>query len=225
VLEELGRDIWGAVADYHLGLLSIPHRTTVMRSDSGGLLVHSPAKPDDAVRAQLQTLGSVEAIVWPSWWHDLYIRDWASAYPNATIFVAPGLGQGVRSIPHAQVVRQNTLVWPDVEQIHIDRLGVNFDEFVFFHRPSRSLIVADLVVNAGDDVPFTSKILFRLMGAYPGPRIPWCYQLVVRDRKYVRAKLDNVLAWDFDRLIMGHGDVVTTGAKAAFESTCRKLLG
>jgi len=225
VLEELGRDIWGAVSDYHLGALSIPHRMTVMRSPSGGLLVHSPAKPDDAVQTQLQTLGTVKAIVWPSWWHDLYIHQWASAYPEATIFVAPGLRHGTRSIPHVEVVRQSSHVWPDVEQIHVDRLGVNFDEFVFFHRPSQSLIVADLVVNAGDDVPFTAKILFRLMGAYPGPRIPWCYRLVVRDRKYVRAKLDQVLACDFDRLIMGHGDVVASNAKPAFEASCRALLG
>jgi len=224
VLEQLGQDIWGSVADYHLGLLAIPHRMTVMRAAGGGLLLHSPGKPDAQTRKDLESLGAIEAIVWPSWWHDLYLHEWAAAYPNARICVAPGLRSASRSIPNLEVVRQSSSVWPDVEQIHVDRLAMNFDELVFFHRPSGSMIVADLVTNVHQDVNAFTNIFLHVIGAYPGPRIPGSYLLVVRERKYVRAKLDQMLAWDFDRLIVGHGDVVAPGGKAAFEKACAAFI-
>ena len=224
VLEPIGPEIWGWVTDYRLGALTVPHRMTVMRGAHGGLLVHSPAKPDAATRASLDALGPVEAIVWPSWWHDLYLRAWAAAYRSATLYVAPGLRGAARSLPNAVILAESTHVSADVDQIFVDPLGVNFDEFVFFHRPSGALVVADLVVNVHGGLGFSAKILFRLMGAYPAPRIPWCYRLVIRDRRELRAKLDRVLAWDFDRLVVGHGDVILSGAKTAFAKTCDDLL-
>lgn len=224
MLEELGQNIWGSVADYHLGLLAIPHRMTVVRTASGGLVLHSPVEPDDAIRASLESLGPIEAIVWPSWWHDLYLREWAAACPAAKLYVSPSLQRATQSMSIAGILDETKPLWPEVEQLHIDRLAVNFNEFVFFHRPGRCLIVADLVVNVHDDLHMATKIFFHVIGAYPGPRIPSSYRLAVRDRSYLRAKFDRVLAWDFDCVIMGHGDVLASGGKAAFEKACAEFL-
>ena len=35
-----------------------------------------------------------------------------------------------------------------------------------------------------------------------------------RDRAAARAGAEAILAWDFDRLVLCHGDIVETGAKA-----------
>ena len=34
-----------------------------------------------------------------------------------------------------------------------------------------------------------------------------------RDKAAVRASVDRILAWDFDRAVVTHGDVVESGAK------------
>jgi glyoxylase-like metal-dependent hydrolase (beta-lactamase superfamily II) len=35
--------------------------------------------------------------------------------------------------------------------------------------------------------------------------------LLIRDRAAARASLERILAWDFDRVIVSHGDVQETG--------------
>jgi uncharacterized protein DUF4336 len=174
---------------------------------------------------ELAQLGSVESIVWPSWWHDLYMRAWASAYPAAKLYVAPALNGARRSLTIAGILSEDEHPWPGVELVNVDQLSTFFDEFVFYHRPSRSLIVADLIVNVGYDVPLSSKMLFRLIGAYPGPRIPWSYRIAIRNKKRLREKLDRVFAWDFDAIVVGHGGVVRTGGKPAFQRAVREFLG
>src|SRR5437588_11447142 len=59
MLEVLGRDIWGYQSTFCYGLLRFPHRMTGMRAAGGGLLVHSPRKPDAPTRVVLRSFGRV----------------------------------------------------------------------------------------------------------------------------------------------------------------------
>jgi uncharacterized protein DUF4336 len=221
VLEPLADNIWTYQADYRVGLLHIPHRVTVMRTPDGGAIVHSPARPDEALCAEIDALGPIEAVIWPSWWHDIYLKDWCahldaalgSSRPWAKICVAPELAGAARSSSNVHVLGDVPLA-PELDQLYVDGLGVHLNEFVFFHRPSKALVVADLIVNVPPGLGLLERTFFGLMGAYPGPKVPWFYRAVARDRDRLRAKFDAMLAWDFDRLIMGHGDVITTDARA-----------
>ena len=215
-MQAIGNNIWSHDATYHFGALAIPHRMSVTRG-TRGIIVHSPCKPDGATRAALDALGAVESVVWPSWWHDLYLRSWADAYPRATLFVAPTLRRVSLGLEHVKILDASTTL-ADLDCVSIDKLGVWFDEFVFFHRPSRSLIVADLVVNVPQSIRQPMRTFFALMGAFPGPKIPWYYRWIARDRGRLAAQLRRILEWDFDALVMGHGDLIRTGAHSAFGS-------
>src|SRR5690242_19946488 len=208
--------IWCHRAQYRFGALEFPHAVTVMRKRDGGLIVHSPAKLDDATRAALTSLGDVASIVWPSWWHDLYLPQWAAAYPDALLYVAPDLRRAVFGKSNARVLAEAVEVDPDVRVAAVDRLGVWFDESVFLHRPSKTLVVADLVVNVRPGLPFSTNAFFALMGTQPGPKIPWFYRTVARDKRRLRAQLDHIASLDFERLIVGHGDNVLSDARAVF---------
>jgi len=221
-VQSIGDDIWCHDATYTLGALAIPHRMTVTRGASGGVIVHSPCRPDEATRGALDALGPVESIVWPSWWHDLYFRAWAQAYPRATCYVAPALQRLAAGDAHVHVLDSST-VPAGLDMVFVDRLRVWMDECVFLHRPSRSLIVADLVVNVPHSIPQPARTFFALMGAFPGPRIPWFYRWVARDRRRLAERLRRILDWDFDALVMGHGDLVRSGAHAAFVSCVEQL--
>jgi hypothetical protein len=47
----------------------------------------------------------------------------------------------------------------------------------------------------------------------------------VRDRAAARRSLERILAWDFDRVIVSHGDVLETGGRAALERGFAWLRG
>lgn len=222
--DRIADGIWCHRAQYRFGALELPHAVTVIRKRDGGLIVHSPARLDDATRNALKALGDVAAIVWPSWWHDLYLRQWADAYPDALLYVAPDLRRAVDGRSTARILAEPSDIDADVDVIAVDDLRVWLDEYVFLHKPSKTLIVADLVVNVGPDLPFPTNAFFALMGARSGPFVPWFYRTVARDKRRLRAQLDRTASLDFDRLIVGHGDNVLSNARSVFTAAVNRLL-
>jgi hypothetical protein len=64
---------------------------TVIRLGNGGLFLHSPVPLDGALRAALDQLGQVRAILAPSKAHHLFVDDYVKEYPEAKLHGAPGL--------------------------------------------------------------------------------------------------------------------------------------
>jgi hypothetical protein len=108
--------------------------------------------------------------------------------------------------------------WAGTLQQHLVRGMPRMNEVVFFHAASRSLIIADLAFNFGPDGPWWFAAFMRAYGAWnrfgPTPLEKW----LMRDKAAVRASLDRVLGWDFDRVIVGHGRNVETGGKQVFRA-------
>jgi hypothetical protein len=135
------------------GGIPLWHRMTVIRLTNGGLVVHSPTRLDLASEEEFQKLGPIVALLAPSWWHDLYLRDYLSAYPDARLNGAPTLVRWNQSLSFAEVLDDSAPpLWTDeIDQIHVLGIGLFLDEIVFYHRHSRSLIVADLLFNLSVD--------------------------------------------------------------------------
>ena len=224
MFDRIADGIWCHRALYRFGALDLPHAVTAMRKSDGRLIIHSPAKLDSATSGALKALGDVGAIVWPSWWHDLYLQQWAAAYPDALLYVAPDLRRAVGARPNARILSEPSDIDPVVDVIAVDALNVWFDEYVFLHTPSKTLIVADLVINVGRDLPFPTNAFFALMGARGEPTIPWFYRMVARDRRRLRAQLDRLASLDFEQLVVGHGDNVLSNARPAFADAVNRLL-
>src|SRR5512142_989296 len=71
--------------------VEIGTRATVVTLESGELLVHSPVRFGEDVRAALAPLGPVRHLVAPNRMHHLALADWTRAYPQAALHGAPGL--------------------------------------------------------------------------------------------------------------------------------------
>lgn len=89
------------------------------------------------------------------------------------------------------------------------------NEVVFFHRASRSAIFTDLVMNVSADFK-GGRPYYGLVGArgHFGPHR--LLRMMIRDRKAARASVAKILEWEFDRVIVTHGDVVESGGHAKF---------
>ena len=188
---------------------------TVMRLADGRVLLHSPVELDPELRRQLDTLGPVSFVVAPNRVHHLYAGDVVQHYPGARLWVAPGLERKRPDLVFEAVLTDEAPAeWRgQVDQVFF-RGRPYENEVVFFHRPSRTLILCDLAFNFGPRAAWPTRLLMKLMRSYgrlgPSTLDPW----LIRDRHAARASLERILAWDFDRIIVAHGDVLESGGHA-----------
>ena len=197
--------------------LDARRQMVVARLRGGGLWVHSPAIVTPELRAALAELGPVRHVVGPNRWHDECLKEFQAAYPEAAFHAAPGLA-GVRRDVRFAFTLSDT---PDADcadefEQHLVRGMPKMNEVVFWHRRTRSLILADVALNVGPPGTWRDRVFFGLAGAW-GRFTPtrFCRSLM-HDRTAVRASLTRISHWDFDRIIVGHGRNIESGGRAAF---------
>jgi len=108
-------------------------------------------------------------------------------------------------------------------------------ELVFHHRPTRSLIMADLMFNLPATEQFSksgvdpnSGILTKIFVALQSTkgdakwqqRTIW-YGTSASDRKGFSASMERINKWGFNRIIPCHGDVMEGDGKGIFEKVMR----
>jgi len=200
---------------------------TVIRLPDGGLFLHSPTKLDYETKAALDSLGPVRAIVAPSRAHHLFAGDYKKEWPDAKMHAAPGIGGEINDF-RARLGARRDLKFDSIlgDQAHPDwagAIGQHFfkgasflNEIVFFHRASRTLIFTDLVFNLPAD--YDGKNWFLKLRGTCGHFGPDRFiRLLIRDRAAARESIAKILSWDFDRVIVTHGDILESGGHAKIE--------
>jgi hypothetical protein len=224
-LRQLGDDIWVAERRQRFYGLEVGTRMTVMRLADRSLLLHSPIALDAGVRSALDAIGRVRFAVAPNRLHHLYAGRVAEAYPEARLWIGPGLERKRPDLVFVAVLRDEA---PPEWRGQVDQAffrGRPYEnEVVFFHRASRTLVMCDLAFNLGPNAAAPTRFLMRLIRSYghfgPSKLDPW----LIRDRGAARQSLERILAWDFDRVIVAHGDVLDRGGRDALRRGYSWLL-
>jgi hypothetical protein len=196
-----------------------------MRLTDGNLLLHSPVALDAPLRRELDAIGRVRYVVAPNRVHHLYAGAVAAAYPDARLWVAPGLARKRPDLVFVDVLGDDAPAeWAgQVDQVFF-RGRPYENEVVFLHRASRTLIICDLAFNFGPRAAAPTRFLMKLIRSYgrfgPSTLDPW----LIRDRAAARQSLERILAWDFDRVVVAHGDVLETGGRDALRTGYAWLL-
>ncbi|MCC7537113.1 MAG: hypothetical protein IT379_12905 [Deltaproteobacteria bacterium] len=125
--------------------LLITSTATLVRTDGGDLLLVNPVALDGPTRDAIAALGPVRWIVTQGRAHSAHIDDARRAFPEATVLGTPG---HLRHPPAAHVELDDVLgtyrgLPAELELLPID--GHVFREWLLVHRPTRTLIVQDLV--------------------------------------------------------------------------------
>lgn len=206
--------------------MPLGRQIVVVRLPGGGLWVHSPVPVTPELRAELTALGEVRHVVGPNLWHDECLREFQAEHPAALFHAAPGLAAQKRDVRFgAELSDTPHPDWAGVLEQHLVRGMPKMNEVVFFHPASRSLIIADLAFNLGPDGPWWFALMMRAYGAWnrfgPTP----LEKMLMKDKAAVRASIDRILEWDFDRVIVGHGRNVETGGKRVFREAYAFLKG
>lgn len=233
------------------GRVNIGGRGTVVTLADSSLAVFSPVALTDIVKARIQEeLGStnVKYITALDQEHHIFLESWHKQWPNATI-IAPETLPAYRD-------KQNYFKLPDANMklmraadkaagLTVDpAFDKEFDieyvdahpnkELVFNHKPSRTLIEADLMFNLpaseqhsrtpGGAASASSGFFTRSMiavsntqGAAMGQKRLLWYGVSSGDRQGFAQSVSRIAKWDFDRIIPCHGDVIESGGRGIFE--------
>ena len=201
-------------------------RMTVLRLPDGTLWLHSPIPIDDALAAELAALGEVAHIVAPNRLHHLHLPAAIARYPSARVYAAPGLERKRKDIRFDEVLGERPPAsWGGaIEQVWI--AGNRWiSEVVFLHARSRTLIVTDLVFNIHEAKTWITPWVLRSTGAWQRLAQSRLWWFTTTDRAAAAESMGRVLAWDFDRLLMAHGEPVESGARDALPPTLGRMLG
>jgi len=192
---------------------------TVIRLADGGLFLHSPVRLDAEMRAALDAIGPVRAVVAPSKVHHFFAGDYGTAYPAARIFAPPGLAAKRRDLViHEELGDEAPPLWRGQIEQHLFGGAPYINEVVFFHAATRTLVLTDLAFNVPVERTAGARLYYWLMGAAGrfGPHR--LVRLLIRDRAAARASVERILRWDFERVTVTHGDVLETGGRERFRS-------
>lgn len=221
---ELERDLlW---TDYQpMTVMGIPlgRRVALVRGDAGQLVVFSPLEATPAAMENLTRWGEVVAFVVPSRYHDRYYEGYFERFPRAKFFSSRAVMADHPTWPLTEITPDAT----ELAGIAVEMLeGMpKVQEQVFVHRASRTLIIADAFFN----VPLPDATMTRMLmsaadiGGAP-PRPSRLFRSGIRDRTALARSLQRVLAYDFARIVPGHGEVVPADGKRVLQEAFRDVL-
>ena len=130
--------------------------------------------------------------------------NWMKTFPKAEAWVTPGIPEKLPDLDNYNVLKEN--IWIDDFDATSMKKVPKFDETVFYHFKSKSLIVTDLVQNHVKS------------GVYLAP--PLLREGIIQDRKAFSDFIKHIKTWDFDRIVVTHGDIVEVQAKQKFSRIC-----
>ena len=146
----------------------VPIRMTVIKLEEGGLLVYAPVAPTleclKLVNELVAEHGEVKYIILPTisgLEHKVFVAPFARKFPQAQVFVAPNQWSFPINLPlkwlglptkRTQILPEDSSQTPFAQEFDYAILGpidLNwgwFEEVVFYHKRSRTLLVTDSIV-------------------------------------------------------------------------------
>lgn len=191
--------------------MPFPTRMTVVRLDGERLFIHSPTHLTPELKIEVEKIGRPCWIIGPNRLHYWWISEWRTAFPDAFVYLAPGTkehaGNHIRfhGLPLSGA---SGYLW-DTDLATLPVSCAYMTEVEFFHHPSRTLILTDLIQNFEPWRlnSFAMQTLTRLGGVQdPDGQMPRDMRLTfVKQRADLKAAVEKMLRWNPERIILAHG--------------------
>lgn len=229
MLEEFGPDLWiadgpvvTAAAGFHY-----PTRMAVIRLSGNELVVWSPVRLTDALRAAVAALGEVRYLVAPNTLHHTFLGDWQRAYPTADVLAPPGLREKRQDIRFDRDLGGAPIAgWADNIELVVMPGNRITTEVVCFHRPSRTAIFTDLLQQfpPGWFKGWRGLVARLDLMVADEASVPRKFRVAFSDKRAARAALERILAWHPEKVLMAHGRPVSADGEAVLRRAFGWLL-
>ncbi|WP_318173649.1 DUF4336 domain-containing protein [Pseudosulfitobacter pseudonitzschiae] len=229
-MEQFGAELWlsdGPIVTGAAGF-RFPTRMAVIRlPNEGGLWVWSPVALTQDQRHAVDALGPVRHIIAPNSLHHTYLADWATGYPDAVVHAAPGLEEQIAGTSiHSTLGDPPDPAWANtIEQVIVPGNRIT-TEVVFFHRPSATVLVTDLVqqIPQGWYRGWRAVVARLDLMTAPVPSVPRKFRMATTDKTASRDAVRRILEWPAERLVMAHGAPLGSGGQQALRHAFRWLM-
>ena len=103
------------------------------------------------------------------------------------------------------------------------------NEVAFLHKPTKTLILVDSIELIGDETPGTNWVLCfwwkYLVRMWNVPKPAPEYQMGWKDKLQAKQCMERILQWDFESVIISHGDNFTEDAKSVVHGAWKGIIG
>ena len=186
---------------------------TLLRLESGKVVIHSTAEFTQEQVEEIRELGEPGWLVEATCFHDTCAKEGRKAFPDIPYLVPPGFKGAGRLVGMA--LSPAPREWG--EELQVIELGgmPKVREHAFFHRPSKTLIVADLMFNLPPDVGRWTQMFLRATGGisdYPG--MSRLFRFLIKDRTDFVSSIGRIAKLDFDKVVVAHGEPILENAKS-----------
>ena len=222
--------IWLCTYPVRLAGTGFEARMTTIRLASGQILLHSPCHITASVVEEISALGPVAHIVVPGNFHHLHATSAQAAFPDAKTWICPGIESKRPDLKYDDILGDLAPAdWMgEIDQVLMQGTRI-MREVAMYHRASRTLILVDLIENFTDATPnvggalkFYFKYMLHMWGnPKPAPE----YRIGRNDRTSAAESLRRILAWDFQRIILSHGDLIDHDAHEVASEAWSGVLG
>lgn len=220
-MRQISENLW--FLSYPLRILGIDIRrnVSVIRLPSGKLVIHSTAPFSAEDVDGIQALGEPGWLVEPMLDHDTFSEAGNQAFPDLPFLAPAGFGERVPFEVHP--LTPPPVEWlPELVVIPIEGVP-GFSEHAFFHAPSGTLIVCDLLFHFPEVRSLWAKLLLLpTLGPHPAPAFSWRFKSAIKDHHAFRNSLEALLALPIQRIIPGHGEILDSDAKVRAKRVFQK---
>lgn len=201
------------------GNFRLPARSTLLTLEDGSALLISPLPRLRDVADDVKRLGPVKAILAPNLMHNLGLQRAKELFPDAPVFGPAGLEKKDIGVAlDGTLGDEPDARWAgEVEQHFIRGLSDRVGEVALFHRASRTLVLTDLCFHVNDSDHLPTRLMMRINGSWRRFGPSRLVKSQFKDRRALRKSVEHLLAWDPERIVVAHGDVVDTDGRARLE--------
>lgn len=211
-----------ALMQYPLRGFGIDFRrsVTLLRLTDQRVVIHSTAPFTSGDVEAIRRFGKPSWLVEATLLHDTFARPARAIFPDLP-FLAPDGFSKLGGAPTGPLLPSPREWRDEIEVLKVEGLR-KINEHAFFHRPSRTLILADLLFHFPADSHgwtrfFAQQImrLPRLLG------ISAFFRLMIRDRESFHLSMKRIMEWPFEQIVVGHHEPIQRDAKTVFTQALR----
>ena len=198
----------------------------------GDLWLYAPTQLTPSLRAEIEATGPLRHIVAPTPTHLGPVPDWLDAYPEAQLWAPAGIADQAaamgRALDKATPLQADKAeaVWEDDLRQLVVQGHPSHPEAVFFHRPSDTLFLADLIsaVETVHVSPWLRPVIWLLGLDDVVGRMPRWLRRGVRDEQAFADSLERMINWGPRRVLLRHGRWYRRDGVGELERAFRKIL-
>jgi hypothetical protein len=219
-IKSIAEGLWMQTFPLKMLGANLQRNVTIVRLDSGKLVVHSTAPFSGEDVAEISALGA------PGWLldgilrHDTFAKEGRAAFPGIP-YLAPEGFSAVVGFPTSPIVPAPAEWGSELLALEIQGAPEARDT-ALLHVKSKTLILTELLFNFGDEPVWTELLLRVAVGSHHHPGLSRPYKWGVKDQGAFQESMATILGWDFDRVIMGHGEPIASGGKPRLRTALRE---